>query len=71
VNVIAHQAKGVDAMFKPFDSLLKKKTQAAAVAVGEKNILAIVSAQHHMVKGPWSMYSWFSTHAKIYYFLNH
>jgi hypothetical protein len=65
MEVVGHQAEGVDTMPVAFYTFLQQQHEATAVGIIEENILTVVASQHGVVKGRWIVDSWFACHGGI------
>ena len=64
MNMVSHEAEGVDAMAETLDTFLQKKKEAGAVFFGEKDILSGIASQNDMVDGAGIMKSGFACHGE-------
>jgi hypothetical protein len=64
MNMVSHEAEGVDAMAETLDTFLQKKKEAGAVFFGEKDILSGIASQNDMVEGAEIMESGFACHGE-------
>ncbi|BCR06012.1 hypothetical protein DESUT3_30810 [Desulfuromonas versatilis] len=62
VQVVAHQAKGMDPMAKPFGPLLQEEVEATAVRLVEKDFLARIASEYDMIDSAGKMNTRFSRH---------
>ncbi len=62
MNMIAHEAKGVDPIAKPESAFLKQEIETGVVSVGQKNILPAVAPEKNMIKSTRKMDAWFPCH---------
>jgi hypothetical protein len=65
MNVITHQAEGMDAVPESLSAALKQKEKAGTIRLIEKSVLAIVSAKDDVVDSTWKMNARFSGHNAI------
>jgi hypothetical protein len=64
MDMVGHAAEGMNAEIEPLHSFLKQKIEATAIGLIEKDGIAGVAAQDHMVKGAGVMDSRFAGHSR-------
>ena len=62
VDVIAHQAEGVDTMPEPLGPFLQQEIEPSPVPVIEEDGLPCVAAQGNMIQRAWIVDSWLTGH---------
>jgi hypothetical protein len=67
MDMITHQAKGIDAVSESLDPLLDQKEESSAILVIEENALPAVAAQDDVVERPRVVNPWFASHAIMLY----
>ena len=65
VDMIAHEAEGVEAMSEPLNSLLQEEVEADPVSVIEEDGLPCVASQGDMIECSRVIDSWLSGHGPI------
>jgi hypothetical protein len=64
MNMVHHEAIGMDSMAETLDSFLKKEIEAGAVFVGKKDILPGIAPQDDMIEGAGKMEAGFACHGE-------
>ncbi|ALC17033.1 hypothetical protein DSOUD_2269 [Desulfuromonas soudanensis] len=62
MDVIVHEAEGMNAVAKATGSFLKEKEKSRSVFICREDGLACVAAENHVIHGAGEMYSWFTCH---------
>jgi hypothetical protein len=63
--MIAHQAKGVDAVTESLDPFLNQKVEACTILIIEENGSAAIAAQDDVIECSRIVDSWLSCHAPM------
>ncbi len=64
VDVVVHQAKGMDAVAEAFGAFLKQQKQSETIDVSQKDILPGIAAQNDMIDSTREMNTRFAGHAR-------
>ncbi len=62
MDMVGHEAKGVNPIAKPTGPFLKQKVETIAVSIVQKDNLPAVSPENHMIKSTRKMDAWFTCH---------
>jgi hypothetical protein len=62
VDVVSHEAKGVNPIAEPVGTFLKQEVKSIAVSVGQKYVLPTVTSKNNVIKSTWKMDAWFTCH---------
>jgi hypothetical protein len=55
MDVIGHETKAMDTIPVPFHPFLHKKIKSKTILIPEKDFLAGIAPQYHMIDCPWIM----------------
>jgi hypothetical protein len=55
MDMVPHQTECVNAMIVSFSAFPKQKIKMMPVIFGEKNSLAAIASEHHVIKCAWIM----------------
>jgi hypothetical protein len=55
MDMVHHQTECVNAMIVSFPAFPKQKIKVMPVIFGEKNSLATIASEHHVIKSAWIM----------------
>jgi hypothetical protein len=63
MDMIGHEANGMNPIIKPVTAFLKQEVETVAVSVANKYVLPAVSPENNMIKSTGEMDAWFSCHS--------
>jgi hypothetical protein len=64
MNVVGHEAEGVNPIAKAEGPFLKQEVETTVVSVGQKNILPTVAPEDNMIKSTRKVDAWFACHGE-------
>lgn len=62
MNMIGHEAKGVNSITKAVGAFLKQEVETIAVIVGQKYVLPAIPSEDNMIESTREVYAWFTCH---------
>jgi len=71
VDVVCHQAEGVDVIAELLHTFLQKKAHTITVVILEEDVLLRVSSQDNVIKGTGEVYARFASHGRTLQKLKH